>query len=260
MTASSPGGIAKLAPKASLGERRMAVTYIAAVCDDPQLQPKLPQVVVATKRFLTKKLKQSIKTPASVTLLAEKSAWNNSAIMVKVLTMLADALKEELDKRHIVLMLDVAQCHLSKAVLQEARRLKFWLVFVPAASTPFLQPLDTTVFKGFKAYMLRGFARLQLASAAGSVSHRDFLELLSEAAVKHMCSHKWTRAFRSVGAGTTAVEQLSPQLQQLVGSWEVEASPPAKHQLEQIFPQGKRPCPTEFLSLPRRRLRGKTSV
>ncbi len=260
VTASTPGGVATLAPKASLSERRAAVTCISVVCDDAVLQPKLPQLIVAARRLVTKKLKESIKFPGSVTLLAEKSAWNNSAIMLKFLSMLAEALKEHVGTRRIVLIMDVARCHLSQMVLDHARHLNIWLVLVPAGATPYLQPLDATVFKGFKAYLRRGYARIQVASATGSVSHKDFLELLAEAATKHLCSHKWAPAFRQVGAGTTGLQQLSSDLRRFVKSWDVEAKPPSSAELGRIFPKGKRPCPTSFASLPRRRLCAKTSI
>ena len=72
----------------------------------------------------------------------ERSAWNNHALMKKILQTLRDSLAHRPDVQ-AVLILDVAPCHIHKSVLREALDLGIWLVFVPASITCLLQPLDT---------------------------------------------------------------------------------------------------------------------
>ena len=46
--------------RASLSARRSAVTLVASVCDDSEIQPVLPQIMVGNERVLTKGEAQKI--------------------------------------------------------------------------------------------------------------------------------------------------------------------------------------------------------
>ena len=88
-----------------------------------------------------------------------------------------------------------------------------------------------------------------------------FLVLVSRAATKYLSSRSWKSAFESVGA--RGLDTLSSEICEMMTQPyppTLPEGPPAPDQLRAIFPCNLRPCPIEFLSLPRRRLRQKTSV
>jgi hypothetical protein len=266
ITASTPGGLKEaLGVKPSLSERRAAVTFIAMICDQSHVQPRLPQVIVGNKRHFTRKLLTEIafEKPASVHLLSEVSAWNSSTIMTKVVGLLADALAPFMAEYRPVLLLDCATCHLTPEVLAIARKRDILLVFVPAGATPYLQPLDTTAFKSYKSFLRREFGRLMLESSDGTVPRVAWLRLLIRAATSHLCSKKWAPAFKSAGADAAAGE-LSSELRRRLPNGLGEAlpsGPPTTEQLQQLFPRGRPPPSEELLSLdvPCRRLRFKST-
>lgn len=224
----------------------------------------MPQVFIGNKRTLTKKVLAAIGAdkPAAVTLYAEKSAWNNGSIMVKILALLAAAVAPHAEAFQPILLLDCANCHLTTAVLEEARKLGILLVFVPASATPYLQPLDASGFQAYKAFLRRAYCQLQQNSDDGSVDLVAWIRALMAAQSRFFCSRRWDAAFTSVGAGAAKYDQLSTQLRRQVPDMAVAAGPPSDHDLAALFPRGRAPLRASFLSLdqPRRRLRLKTSL
>lgn len=267
LTENTPGALKKsLGVKATLSDLRGAVTHIGMICSNTAIQPHLPQVIIGNKVQFTKKLLSKVASdkPATVHLLARKSAWNNADIMVDVFRLLAKALEPFAEQYLPIVLLDCATCHLSLEVLREARKLRLLLVFVPASCTQFLQPLDARAFAGYKAFLRREFARLQHQTSDGKVSRDLWLRLLMRAATSHLRSLPWRDAFTSCGAGAATRQQLSSGLRRRIPDAQFPESfigPPTADQLAVLFPTNKRPALSEILSLdvPRRRLRRKTA-
>ena len=263
VTARTPGGLAEmLGTKPTLADLRGAVTHVALVCDEPSLQPLLPQVLIGNKKLFTKKLTKQVVVPKGVHLLSEKTSWNSAAIMVKILGLLAEALEPHRAKFQPVLLLDCCTCHLSRTVLDEARARQLPLVCVPASTTYLLQPLDTRVFQGYKSFLRAGYLQLQTQSAEGRVPPDAWLRLVMEVASKYLRSHSWREAFVSVGAGAADATQLSTALRSRELPFPTGDAPRiSQEQLTNLLPKNKRLLLADFSSLdaPRKRLCRKTS-
>jgi hypothetical protein len=170
VTAKTPGGCGrKGGSRAVLADRRAAITHVALATEDHNVQPYLPQVLLGNKRLLTKKVMAAVTKAGPVTVVAAKSSWNTSAKMVTILGVLADVLAEKAPGRQAVLLLDGAKLHLTNEVLKKAWACDIMLVPIPAATTAFLQPLDSRVFSGYKAFLRRGYEELRLSCAGGNV-------------------------------------------------------------------------------------------
>ena len=73
--------------------------------------------------------------------------------MQKYIRLLCGRLREYLDHREIILLMDMAPCHMHPSVFALARRKGIRIVLIPARLTGLLQPLDTHVFRQFRARM-----------------------------------------------------------------------------------------------------------
>ena len=72
-------------------QRRCYVTHVAFICDDPVVQHALPQVVIANEHTVRLRDLEAIRSACApnVTLLREKSAWVNGAIIARLVRLLA---------------------------------------------------------------------------------------------------------------------------------------------------------------------------
>ncbi len=109
---------------------------------------------------------------------------------------------------HIILVMDCAKIHVCAEVLDEARALGMCLVFVPAKTAWLLQPLDTNVFRRYKATLRRCYLDAKTTSDEGKLSTREWLLVLCKTIVKTMQGHPWARAVEEVGL-TRKQEQVA---------------------------------------------------
>ncbi len=87
------------------------------MCDQTHIQQVLPQVLIGDKRALTEKLMRQVEAPAAVHGMAEATSWNTSAVMVKTIGLVADAVQPHRKKFDPLLVLDCCVRHLAKPVL-----------------------------------------------------------------------------------------------------------------------------------------------
>ena len=129
----------------------------------------------------------------------KQKAWNNHIAMQEILRKLHAAASHREDLQ-LVLVLDVAPCHIHKDVMQKAKALGIWLVFVPSKITSLVQPLDTHGFAGFKAWLCKQYALLRSKSHGGLVSRLDWLRVLQSAKAQFFDSRQWAKSFSDTGA------------------------------------------------------------
>ena len=120
-------------------DARTNLTYVAIICDDETVQKSMPHSIIGdqqrTPQCMLRALSGHAHGSAHI-IRNERKAWNNHNVMQKILRMLRDAISHRHDLQP-VLILDVAECHIHKAVMQKARDLGIWLVFVPSHITFF---------------------------------------------------------------------------------------------------------------------------
>lgn len=183
-------------------DSRCSLTYLATICDDKSLQAKMPHFIIGDKvRIRDKDLVVLEESPKENVFIwrNERSAWNNHTLMQKMLTALSDAFSDRPDLQ-LVLILDVAPCHIHKSVFLKARQLGVWLFFVPSGLTCLLQPLDTHAFFSFKSWLRKQYAALRGRSGDGLVARSDWLQVLQIAKEAFFDQKSWTKAFTDTGA------------------------------------------------------------
>ena len=106
-----------IAQKASRGQQRTYLSYVAIICDDPILQTGLPQFIVANKRTLSERQAVRLRSagPANIHLLREKSAWVNADILAQIIGALAGALAPYTGTLQPILLFDACRPHVTRS-------------------------------------------------------------------------------------------------------------------------------------------------
>jgi hypothetical protein len=108
------------------------------------------------------------------------SSWMNQKLLRRILRLLATALVEVQKDRLVILVMDSARCHIHKDIINEACRQGFWVIFVPAKLTWLLQPLDTHIFRHFKARLRKKYMSMRLLSEDGKLSKLQWFLMLRD--------------------------------------------------------------------------------
>ena len=136
----APGGedvAAEPEQKVSRSLRRTCLTHVAFLCDRPDLQPLLPQVVVGNEHTFQARAWGALLAgaPRNVFLVRQKSAWNNHGLLARVLGLVAAALGPHLHDLQPIFLMDACKLHLEASVLKACFDLGLWPVIVPAKMT-----------------------------------------------------------------------------------------------------------------------------
>ena len=89
----------KFASKATLKVQRSSITHVAIVCDKADIQPRLPQFLLASDKVLLARDVPRVNAilPRNVFLIRSRSSWSNEATMKEVLRKLVENLADVMD-------------------------------------------------------------------------------------------------------------------------------------------------------------------
>ena len=120
--------------------------------------------------------------------------------MRRYIKLLRQCLGDEVfQMREVFLVVDMASCHLHPSIPAVARSQGLRMVLVPAGLTSILQPLDTHVFRPFRAKMQELWLACRSNHETGEVSLREWLRLVCKAIQAVVCEQDWEHAFERVG-------------------------------------------------------------
>ena len=196
-----PSSMEKFGDVALLGERRSYITFLASITHDLEVQARLPQVLIGNERQFSAAMIACLPAlPANIHVWRCKSAWNNHALMRRYLSLLASSLGSVARDRYTILVVDVARCHIDPTILAHAKRCGIRLCYIPALMTAVLQPCDTHLFSRFKSAFKEAWRRRKAMSENGSISDRQWLQVVADAIESVLPVADWESAFAAVGA------------------------------------------------------------
>ena len=224
----------------SSSDAKARISFLGFVTHDPAVQPQLPQILIGNERRFTKKLLKELAahTPPGYYLWREKSSWNTHALMRKAICILAKHLKDYVATHQLILVLDVAGCHLHHTICSLAKQKGILLLYIPGKLTWLLQPADTHVFCRLKRRLRQLWLDLAVRSAPGEVSHAEWLAEVFKLVKKLFNGIPWRSAFESNGLldnstiGTRILTELGWAQPNMLPS-----SIPSAEQLKVILPQ-----------------------
>ena len=231
--------------------QRGKYTYCATICDNSAVQAVLPQFLIGKSTHLPKKLVKAFHALPStqLQLLREKSSWVTSETMLQMLKELKQALLPFLGTMRPILLLDCANAHLAKPVIQGAKKMGIQLLFIPASATSLVQPADVMVFAAFKVYLRKKYQEHRSTAAEGQPATLGWLWQLKESPREFFAARRWKKAFTSIGA-SRKVSDLHSQLATFMHDIDVcqPSAKPTKAEVSRIWP-AKRKMDFAYASL-----------
>ena len=230
------------ARQASRSAQRKALTHVAIICNDPSLQPLLPQVILANKHIVTlKSFKEWQALPGcSAELWRNKSAWINNDVFADIIKKLGEMLKAHAPDRQAILLMDAHSCHFCQKALAAARVKNIWVCIIPASTTGMLQPLDTHVFARFKMFLRTRLHQVMLTGPNRDLNVDEVLDALMLSMKGVLQKHKWDPTFSQNGFGQNfEVRKHLLTMMQWTSPPPLVASMPSYEQFKHCFPKGR---------------------
>ena len=183
------------------GLTRANFTHVGIICNDPAIQPRLPQVLFVSEKLLTATTFAAIQAqlPDNVYVKRLPKGWNNRhehAIIIRLLGMILAPIC--CDRSQPLLMFDAAMIHLADEVMNELAAANIWFCLIPARLTWLLQPLDTHGFAKYKRHLKRSYQDTLLDSPQGNNAERMIL-LVVDTIRAVLQGNRWDNAFRRNG-------------------------------------------------------------
>lgn len=229
---------------ASRKRKRTCLTHVAVICDNPRLQPLLPQYIIGNCNTFLQRDWQGLLAgaPGNVVLVRQQSAWNNIKLFVQILQRLGAILRPYLVSYQPVVFFDACRLHCAREIFQTCLRHHLWVVLVPARTTWLLQPCDTHAFQRYKLILRNTYQAKRARSEGGELSMADFLDCMYAAIRVVLQGGRWNVAFDRDGFGQSQAELSTYVREQmeLEDDFVAPASRPSEGQLRLCFPQGAR--------------------
>ena len=229
------GGLtADVAPRESRDRR---TTCVAALCDQPLFQRVLPQIVIQQSKAQS----ESGRAHQSAAVAnGPPDVWTNSTGMMdaRCLRRFVVRLRCEINKVNavtwILLVLDCSPLHLSTKFLRFCSQLGVLLLFVPALTTWFLQPLDVYVFSTLKRMLSAKLHAGHSAQTGRVLNARERFHVQVASARETMQAGRWERALSRCGV-TTDMACMRPPLVDMVLGADLKARPPTCQELAELL-------------------------
>ena len=237
----------------STGSLRGCMTLVAFVCNDPDVQRCLPQVLLASRALVSNDTEAKLKTilPENVLLWRGAKAWVTSAVMVRLMGVLHARLRRVARESQVILYMDSFRAHWTIETLLAMHRCGFVCCVVPAKLTWVLQPLDSHIFSLFKHSLRIRCQMRQTQKANGKLDAEVLVRSMCESVAEILLGQCWNQAFVHSGldGGQTGV---SRRVLAQLGLDSVPAIPhgmPDLRQLRTCFPARSR-IPIDCLFAP----------
>jgi len=224
--------------------KRGSLTHVALICDDPAVQPLLPQFILGNEHVLKvgEMQEQAGRLPDNVYVVRAKSSWVTTAVLCMILHTLRSCLKAKKIHEPVLLLWDTCPVHCHHLVWTAARKAKIFLCFVPASMTWLQQPLDVYVFRRFKARLRKTYRQMQSRRGAPKMRSMDVVLCIVDAIRNVLQGIAWGSSFEGCGFsldGRACGTRLRRALGSNTGELVFAAREPSHDALRTILPRGR---------------------
>lgn len=224
------------------GKRRCCFTHVGFICDRPEVQRVLPQVLIANESTVPAGRLNELRAacPDNVFVLRQTSAWNNAFLCAWIIRVLAAALAPFTGAMQPILLLDAVRIHTAPCVLAACFRRGVWPLVIPARVTWLIQPLDVDVFFLYKLALRKAYRVTRAAAEGGEVDIGAFLACVYEAVRRVLERDQgWATAFDRTGFSRrqTGVSETVRRAIEVEGCLDAGSNWPTAAQFESCFPR-----------------------
>ena len=183
------------------GQMRGTMSLICFVCDDPEVQKDLPQILLVKKQYVPAYTWPAIRAAigSPLTLWVVNNAWMTSEMMIKVLRHVKTCLHRWQTTHQIVLSADAYKAHISPTVWRRAAAMQMMYHVIPAKMTWALQPCDTHVFSKLKHHISNELQKQMVRSPTGKPTVLMAVTAVNRAIHAVVVTGSWVKAFEDLG-------------------------------------------------------------
>ena len=178
-------------------------SLLGTVCNDPMLQPHLPQVFLPSYSKHVNPpaevLEEYGRTRAPLEYWHHTTGWSTSKIIQRYLTRLRSVISSARPAAWVVVVLDCAAPHLHDEVLRHARRLGMLILVIPAGLTFAFQVLDAYIYADLKRRIRQAFVRHMAAASRGDLDRVGRIRCVGRATHEAIVQVDCRDYFRGVG-------------------------------------------------------------
>ena len=221
--------------KSKQSDLRGSFTFIGMVCNIPEIQPYLPQIILVGEKYISWADMEWLwaRAPSNVYIRRKPGkGWTNEGEHKVIIDILGRVLEPWKNVYQPVLVFDALKAHLTDAVLDELFFAQMWYLVIPKEMTGTLQPLDTHCFGSLKKYLRERFND-DLGRSSHDKKLTSMVSYLIDAIPTTMNGRSWLQAFEDNGFGANQRIEIAERI---------------KHQLEwtEDFPRITACKPTEL--------------
>ena len=188
--------------QASLSVRRRAVTLVAFVADDCEVQRVLPQIIVGCTNNIPPMWAAAQRRRLDcVYVVRQAHGWLNTIAFKNVFKLLGACLRPLAESRFFILSMDAAPVHMTASAARASHRAGLMPHLLPARTTSLLQPLDTLVFARLKRCIGQDYETACLRSATATPSLSTTLDIFRKVANDVLTQGDHQSAFLKCGLG-----------------------------------------------------------
>ncbi len=184
--------------------KRTNLTHVAFICDRPDLQPRMPQIVIGNAHVFRVGECRTLnaEAPGNVLFVRQRSSWNNSILFRRTLRLFVDFLGADIMAAfYVVVLFDACNQHISEDTFIYIKTLGLHPILIPARLTWLLQPLDTHAFQIYKNLLRSLYADARCVAESGNLSIVEFGRLLERVIRQCLQGREWRLAFDADGFG-----------------------------------------------------------
>mgnify|MGYP001362111768 CR=1 FL=1 len=223
-------------------QTRLNFTHLATICNKPELQPLMPQIIFVGRNALRVADWNRIcnELPPNVYLKRMPSAWNTNEQHRVFLRLLRAILEPFMDTYQPILFFDTAPSHMRGELLADLPLLGIWYAIIPPRMTWLLQPCDTHAFQKFKLFLKQNFQD-ELAEAGGRLAIEYMIKLVVKAIRKVLQRFVWADSFIQNGL-TGNHRAISKYIRQQLQRVEIEPFSiecPTMDQIRRLWPRNR---------------------
>ena len=176
------------------------VTLMGCVCSNAELQPLLPQFVLANDGKLSRVEKVTLRALSAPMVWLEGCAgWVNSESFCQILTRLRRSVLSWRPGARIIIACDSASQHTTLQVVNHAACLRVQLLSIPGRLTWLLQPLVPHVVGAFKQRLRHAQSSARSLSSDGTVARTAWIDFLEQVAREYLVEKHWSQCFYENG-------------------------------------------------------------
>lgn len=206
-------------------------SLLGTACNDPALQPLLPQVFLPayTKqaRPTAEVLGEYRRTRSPLEYWHNTNGWSSARLIQRWLTRLRSIISSVRPGVWIIVVLDCASSHLHADVLRHARRMGLLILIIPAQLTHIFQVLDAYIYADLKRSIRRGIISHTAASPGGDVQRLARIRCTAAAVRETLVQVDCSEYFRRVGLAQD-FNALSDDASKLLGEQVISPALPLR--------------------------------